>query len=88
MQALVYPGGYSILKDYLTTLRPVVKPEPLIRFETDPSRQMQADFAIIRRGRDRLAVFIATRCWAVTSERSTSSAEYRAGSYTTTCARW
>ena len=32
----------------------------MIRFETDPGRQMQADFATIRRGRDRLAVFIAT----------------------------
>jgi hypothetical protein len=33
----------------------VVKPEPVIRFETDPGRQMQADFATIRRGRDRLS---------------------------------
>jgi hypothetical protein len=37
------------------------KPEPLIRFETDPGRQMKADFATIRRGRDGLAVFIAPR---------------------------
>ena len=28
-------GGYSILKDYLATLRPLAKPEPVIRFETD-----------------------------------------------------
>jgi len=45
-------------------LRPVVTPEPLIRFETDPGRQMQADFATIRRGRDRLAAFIATLGWS------------------------
>ena len=60
LKALGYPGGYSTLKNHLATLRPVVDPEPVIRFETDPGRQMQADFATIRRGRERLAVFIAT----------------------------
>src|SRR2546423_8599427 len=64
LRALGYPGGYSILKDHLAALRPVAKPEPLIRFETDPGRQMQADFATIRRGRDRLSVFIATLGWS------------------------
>jgi transposase len=64
LRALGYRGGYSILKDHLATLRPVIEPEPLIRFETDPGRQMQADFATIRRGRDRLAVFIATLGWS------------------------
>jgi transposase len=60
LRALGYQSGYSILKDYLATQRPIARPEPAIRFETDPGRQMQADFATIRRGRDRLAVFIAT----------------------------
>ena len=31
LRALGYPGGVSILKDHLATLRPVAKPEPLIR---------------------------------------------------------
>ncbi len=76
LRGLGYPGGYSILKDYLAGLRPLAKPEPLIRFETDPGRQMQVDFATIRRGRDRLSVFIATLGWSrasyiefVTNER-------------------
>jgi transposase len=64
LRALGYPGGYSILKDHLVALRPLAKPEPLIRFETDPGRQMQVDFATIRRGRDRLSVFIATLGWS------------------------
>jgi transposase len=64
IRRLGYRGGYSILKDYLATLRPVATPEPVIRFETDSGRQMQADFATIRRGRDRLAVFIATLGWS------------------------
>src|SRR6266851_3462811 len=33
LRALGYPGGYSILKDHLATLRPLATPEPLIRFE-------------------------------------------------------
>src|SRR5262249_49144814 len=56
------------------------KPEPLIRFETEPGRQMQCDFATIRRGRDRLSVFIATLGWSratyvefVTDERLETS---------------
>jgi transposase len=66
LRALGYPGGISILKDHLATLKPVAQPEPLIRFETEPGRQMQADFATIRRGKDRLAVFIATLGWSRT----------------------
>ena len=64
LRALGYAGGISILKDHLGTLRPVAKLEPLIRFETEPGRQLQADFATIRRGKDRLAVFIATLGWS------------------------
>jgi transposase len=64
VRALGYPGGYSVLKDHPATLRPVAKPEPLIRFETEPGRQMQCDFATIRRGRDRLAVFVSTLGWS------------------------
>lgn len=64
LRTLGYPGGISILKDHLGTLRPVAKPEPLIRFETEPGHQMQVDFATIRRGKDRLAVFIATLGWS------------------------
>ena len=64
LRALGYPGGVSILKDHLATLKPVARPEPLIRFETEPGRQMQVDFATIRRGKDRLAVFIATLGWS------------------------
>jgi transposase len=64
LRALGYAGGVSILKDHLATLKPVAKPAPLMRFETAPGRQMQVDFATIRRGQDRLAVFIATLGWS------------------------
>jgi len=32
----------------------------VVRFETEPGQQMQADFTIIRRGRDPLLAFVAT----------------------------
>ena len=34
--------------------------DPVVRFETEPGLQMQADFTTIRRGRDRLLAFVAT----------------------------
>ena len=64
LRARGYPGGISILKDHLVTLKPVATPEPLIRFETEPGRQLQVDFATIRRGGDRLSAFIATLGWS------------------------
>jgi len=32
----------------------------VVRFETPPGQQMQADFTLVRRGRDRLLAFVAT----------------------------
>jgi transposase len=64
LRRLGYDGGLTTLKLYLARLKPTPKAEPLIRFETEPGRQMQADFATIRRGADRLSVFIATLGWS------------------------
>jgi transposase len=59
-----YAGGYSILKEHLARLRPVAEPEPVVRFETAPGEQMQVDWAVIRRGAERLSVFVATLGWS------------------------
>jgi transposase len=92
-RALGYSGGVSILKDHLATLKTVAQPEPLIRFETEPGRQMQADFATIRRGKDRLAVFIATLGWRratfvefVTDERMETCSDATSGRSTSSAA--
>jgi transposase len=55
-----YPGKVRILQDYLATLKPVTKPEPMIRFETQPGHQMQLDFTTIRRHHTTLKAFVAT----------------------------
>jgi transposase len=59
IQAAGYVGGISQLKAYLAPMK-VIAPDPVVRFETEPGRQMQADFTVIRRGRDRLSAFVAT----------------------------
>ena len=57
---LGYPGKIRILREYLATLKPVAKPEPIIRFETQPGQQMQVDFTTIRRNNSTLKAFVAT----------------------------
>ncbi|MEW6707891.1 MAG: IS21 family transposase [Pseudomonadota bacterium] len=54
-----YGGGISQLKAFLAPLKKAV-PEPLVRFETAPGQQMQADFTVVRRGRDALLALVAT----------------------------
>lgn len=59
-----YEGGYTMLKLFLATLRPKEAAEPVVRFETEPGDQMQVDWAVIRRGANRLSVFVATLGWS------------------------
>jgi transposase len=65
-----YSGGYTMLKEFVASLRPVLAAEPVIRFETAPSEQMQVDWAVIRRGSNRLSVFVATLGAAARSSTS------------------
>ena len=59
-----YPGGYTMLKRFVASLKPQPAVEPVIRFETAPGEQMQVDWAVIRRGANRLSVFVATLGWS------------------------
>ena len=61
-----YTGGISQLKAYVAPFKRSA-PEPVMRFETAPGKQMQADFTTIRRGRDRLLAFVATLGYSRTS---------------------
>src|SRR6185437_9515935 len=54
-----YRGGITQLRAYLAPLKGG-EPEPLVRFETQPGEQMQADFTYVRRGRYPLLAFVAT----------------------------
>lgn len=59
IRGLGYAGGISQLKAWLAPWKTIV-PEPLVRFETPPGQQMQADFTYVRRGRDPLLALVAT----------------------------
>jgi transposase len=59
-----YAGGETRVKQFVRGLAPAPAPEPTIRFETEPGWQMQADWATVGRGVDKLKVFIATLGWS------------------------
>ena len=54
-----YEGGISQLKSWLAPLKQGT-PDPVVRFETPPGQQMQADFTWVRKGRNPLVAFVAT----------------------------
>ena len=54
-----YRGGITQLKAFINPLKQA-RIDPVVRFETAPGEQMQADFTVIRRGRDPLLAFVAT----------------------------
>lgn len=55
-----YEGSLTQLKAYLAAVRPVKKEDPLVRFETQPGKQMQVDFIVFKRCGVRLSAFVAT----------------------------
>jgi len=59
-----YTGGYTMLKALVASLKPKEAAVPIVRFETEPGEQMQVDWAVIRRGSNRLSVFVATLGWS------------------------
>ncbi|MGH7707854.1 MAG: IS21 family transposase [Vulcanimicrobiaceae bacterium] len=59
IRALGYAGGITQLKEYVRSIRPALPPEPIVRFETEPGRQLQIDFVDFRRGSSPLRAFTA-----------------------------
>jgi transposase len=64
LRARGYDGGETRVKDFVRGLRTTPTPDPVVRFETEPGRQMQADWATVGRGAGRLCVFVATLGWS------------------------
>ena len=54
-----YTGGVTQLKILIAPYKRIEE-EPVIRFETPPGQQMQADFTHVRHGRQPLLAFVAT----------------------------
>jgi transposase len=54
-----FSGGVRAVQRFLETIRPPAEPEPIVRFETPPGRQLQIDFVDFRRGPLALRAFTA-----------------------------
>ena len=59
IRARGYAGGVTQLKEFLASIRPKPAVEPVIRFETEPGKQLQIDFVDFRRGPSPLRAFTA-----------------------------
>ena len=59
-----YEGGETRVKLFVRGLTPLPAAAPAVRFETMPGHQMQADWATVGRGADKLSLFIATLGWS------------------------
>lgn len=60
IQTKGYMGQISQLRAYLRSLKPLPKPDPIVRFETEPGEQMQVDWAEFKFGKVKLHAFVAT----------------------------
>ncbi len=59
IKAQGYDGGITRLRQFLVELRGSCKAETIIRFETDPGKQMQVDWGQMRGGKTPLHAFVA-----------------------------
>ncbi len=59
IRELGYDGGITQLKEYVRSIRPAVAEKPVVRFETEPGKQLQIDFVVLRRGNTPLRAFTA-----------------------------
>jgi transposase len=55
-----YEGGVGMVKAFIRAHKPVPRADPVVRFETAPGLQMQADFVVFRRRESPLLAFVAT----------------------------
>jgi transposase len=60
IRVLGFNGCERLVRLFLAKLFPVKEPEPVVRFETEPGAQMQADWCELRKGKNPLYAFVAT----------------------------
>lgn len=60
IRKLGYAGSERLVRLFLAKLHLAKDPEPVVRFETEPGKQMQADWCELRKGKDPLYAFVAT----------------------------
>jgi len=60
LMAMGFRGSERLVRLFVSREMPVKRAEPVVRFETPPGQQMQADWCELRRGKNPLAAFVAT----------------------------
>lgn len=64
IRELGYQGSIRLVRYFLAELKPAVKADPVVRFETEPGQQMQVDWGVFRRGKEPLSAFVTTLGWS------------------------
>lgn len=64
IRALGYAGCLTSVRNYLRTLKPTTKADPVVRFETEPGQQMQVDWGAFKLNGQRISLFLATLGWS------------------------
>ncbi|MCF6200702.1 MAG: DDE-type integrase/transposase/recombinase [Hydrogenimonas sp.] len=58
IRAQGYKGSLRVVQRYIRSLLPKPQSEPIVRFETDPGYQAQADWTVLRGGKQPLYAFV------------------------------
>jgi len=62
--ALGYDGCVRSVSGYLSTLKPQPRPDPVVRFETEPGQQAQVDWGAFKLNGQRISLFLMTLGWS------------------------
>ena len=64
IRAMGYRGCQTTVRNYVRTMKPAPRPDPIVRFETDPGQQMQVDWGSFRLNNKRVSLFLYTLGWS------------------------
>jgi len=59
-----YDGCRSSVRSYVHTLKPTARPDPVVRFETEPGQQAQVDWGSFKLEGQRISLFLITLGWS------------------------
>jgi len=64
IRAQGYDGCVTTVRNYVRTMKPAPRPDPVVRFETEPGQQMQVDWGVFRLNGKRVSLFLSTLGWS------------------------
>lgn len=64
IQILGYSGCVRSVSSFLSEIKPQSKPDPVVRFETEPGQQAQVDWGSFKLGEQRISLFLITLGWS------------------------